>query len=106
MSQTIGDAYLAIAGLPQRLDDVSRDKDPGHTMVMVHFASTVVQLFSGRYVQPDATEVLKLVAQRSVLQRKTAGVLDLNVLACLLSLRSHLLLPGGGDIQVFIFFVL
>ena len=53
--KTIGDAYLAIAGLP----DYPR---PNPTVDMMKFASYCAQIFSHRYKHPDAGSILSLIA--------------------------------------------
>uniref|UniRef100_A0A7S4G4S8 Guanylate cyclase domain-containing protein n=1 Tax=Eutreptiella gymnastica TaxID=73025 RepID=A0A7S4G4S8_9EUGL len=60
--KTIGDAYLAIAGLP----DYPR---PNPTHDMVTFASYCAQIFSRRYRHPDAGAILSLIAGKALVAK-------------------------------------
>ena len=57
--KTIGDAYLGIAGLPG-----SARQSLNPCLDMLRFASYVAQIFSNRFIHPEAGAILKTVAQK------------------------------------------
>ena len=68
--KTIGDAFFAIAGLPHTIAIAEGQRDD-HTLRMMKFTCHCIQIFSGKYIHPEAQTLLQAAATKnSLLQRQ------------------------------------
>ena len=77
--KTIGDAYFAISGLPGLGPSAgssgaeaegSREPAGSASLRMLQFASVCAQVFSGKYLHPEAGQCLQAIAATSAVLRK------------------------------------
>ena len=65
--KTIGDAYLAVAGLPGQEQD-------NCCMAMLNFAACCAQIFGSRFCHPNQGDILLAIASRNMLNKKKKTV--------------------------------